>query len=56
MASPPAAASLRALCLAAAGTPAIDSYLCAQLYRYDDTFKTQSQLKYELDFQNRQMR
>lgn len=56
MSTPPAAASLRALCLAAVGTPAYNGYLCTELYRFDDTFKTQTLLKQQEDLQNRQMR
>ncbi len=63
MSTPPAAASLRALCLAAIGTPAYNGYLCTELYRFDATFKEQSQLrqqegmqKQQEDMQNRQMR
>lgn len=52
MASPPAAASLRELCLAATGTVAFNGYLCTQLYRYDASFQQQSQLKQILDMQN----
>lgn len=56
MATPPAAASLRELCLAAIGRPAYDGYLCSELYKFDETFKGQSQLKQQEDFMNRQMR
>ncbi len=64
MSTPPAAASLRALCLAAVGTPAYNGYLCTELYRFDGTFKTQTEMQQQEilqnrqaeDFQNRQMR
>ncbi len=56
MATPPAAASLRALCLAAIGTPAYDGYLCSQLARFDNIFKAQSLQKQQDDIWNRQMR
>lgn len=56
MSTPPAAASLRALCLAAIGTPAYNGYLCTELSRFDETFKAQSMQKQQDDFQNRQMR
>lgn len=56
MATPAAAASLRALCLAAIGTPAYNGYLCTELSRFDETFKMQSLIKQQQDMQNRQMR
>ena len=60
MATPPAAASLRELCIAAIGRPAYNGYLCQQLYKYDETFKEQSrrmqQQVQQEDFMNRQMR
>ena len=56
MATPPAAASLRELCLAAIGTPAYGGYLCSELYKFDETFKGQTQLKQQEDIMNRQMR
>lgn len=42
MSKPEAAASLRGLCYAAIGQPVFDSYLCAQLYQFDTSFKAQS--------------
>jgi hypothetical protein len=56
MATPPAAASLRELCLAAIDTPAYKGYLCSELYKFDETFKTQSQRVYQENLRNRQMR
>ena len=56
MSTPPAAASLRDLCLAAVGKPAYDSYLCKELYKFDETFKTQSLLIQQENLMNRQMR
>ncbi len=56
MATPPAAASLRELCLAAIGTPAYDGYLCSELYKFDETFQKQSQLQRQETLMNRQMR
>jgi len=56
MATPPAAASLRELCLAAIGRPAYNGYLCSELYKFDETFKVQSLQKQQEDIMNRQMR
>lgn len=56
MATPPAAASLRELCIAAIGKPAYNGYLCSELAKFDETFKAQSQRVYQENLQNRQMR
>lgn len=56
MATPQAAASLRDLCIAAIGSPAYNSYLCQELYKFDETFKTQSLRKQQNEMLNRQMR
>jgi hypothetical protein len=56
MATPPAAASLRDLCITAIGRPAYDSYLCKELYKFDETFKLQSQRVQQENLMNRQMR
>lgn len=60
MATPPAAASLRELCITAIGRPAYNGYLCQELHKYDETFREQSrrmqpQVQQE-DFMNRQLR
>lgn len=49
MSTPPAAASLRALCLGAIGTPAYNGYLCSELSRFDATFQAQSQTKLRVE-------
>jgi hypothetical protein len=41
MASKPAAASLRALCLASTGTPAGSSYLCVELGKVDSSLEAE---------------
>ncbi len=56
MATAPAAASLRELCIAAIGQPAYSGYLCTELYKFDETFKAQSNQVQRETFQNRQMR
>jgi len=56
MASPPAAASLRELCVAAIGKPAYNGYLCTQLYQYDENFKALSQRIQFDNLMNRQLR
>lgn len=59
MATPQTAVSMRELCVAVIGRPAANSYLCTELYKFDETFRLQSQRpqspSYE-DMQNRQMR
>jgi hypothetical protein len=56
MATPPAAASLRELCIAAIGQPAYNGYLCQELYKFDETFKAQSLRIHQENLMNRQMR
>lgn len=56
MATPPSAASMRELCIAVIGSRAADSYLCRELYKFDETFKAQSQQIQRDHFMNRQMR
>lgn len=43
------AASLRELCLGVAGTPAANTYLCALLNRYDETFRQAAQFRQPVD-------
>lgn len=61
MSHAPSAKSLRELCVAAVGGSAQHSYLCAELYKYDATFKAQVIQRQQVpvqqeDFMNRQMR
>lgn len=56
MASPPAAASLRQLCVAVIGQPAQSSYLCAELGKFDTAFQDQARRVQQRAFEDRQMR
>ncbi len=56
MARKDSANSLRELCVAAIGTLPNQSYLCAELYKFDANFQLQSRQMQQRQFQDRQMR
>ncbi len=56
MARKESAISLRELCVAAIGNLPRESYLCAELYKFDTDFQSQSRLMQEQQLRDRQMR